>query len=48
MLNNWFLQIVKLLKANNVDVSQELEQLEKIRQELIKKKNVIKPDKRFK
>lgn len=48
MLNNWFLQIVKLLRENNVDVSQEMEQLEKIRQELIKKKNVIKPDKRFK
>lgn len=48
MLNNWFLQIVKLLRENNIDVSQEMEQLEKIRQELIKKKNVIKPDKRFK
>ena len=48
MLNNWFLQIVKLLRENNIDVSQELEQLEKVKQELIKKKNVIKPDKRFK
>lgn len=48
MLNNWFLQIVKLLRENNVDISQELEQLEKVKQELIKKKNVIKPDKRFK
>lgn len=48
MLNNWFLQIVKLLRENNIDISQELEQLEKVKQELIKKKNVIKPDKRFK
>lgn len=48
MLNNWFLQIVKLLRENNIDVSQEMEQLEKIRQELIKKKNIVKPDKRFK
>ncbi|MBR2652081.1 hypothetical protein IKD56_01675 [bacterium] len=35
------LKIIKLLKENNCDISQEMAQLEQVRKELIKKKMLL-------